>query len=60
MNVIDPTLKRIEKVVLRGHAHGASRQEVIVQLKSMGVTKAQMDMYQAYVKDSNHETNNSN
>ena len=51
MTKIDPTLKRIEKVVLRGHAHGASRQEVIMKLKSMGVTKAQMDMYQAYVKD---------
>ena len=56
--MIDPSLKRIEKVVLQGHAFGHSRLQVVAKLKSMGVTKAQMDMYQAYVKEPNHETNN--
>lgn len=58
--MIDKSIERIEKIILRGHAHGHSKQDVINQLKSMGVTKAQMDMYTAYVKDSNHETNSTN
>ena len=58
--MIDPTVKRIEKVVLRGHAYGASRADVIAKLKSMGVTKADMDKYTAYVKEHNHETNSNN
>ena len=49
--MIDKSIERIEKVVLRGHAHGHSKQDVINKLKSMGVTKADMDKYQAYVKD---------
>ena len=56
----DPTVKRIEKVVLRGHAHGASRAEVINKLKSMGITKQDMDKYTAYVKEHNHDKINSN
>jgi len=58
--MIDKSIERIEKVILRGHAHGHSKQDVINKLKSMGVTKADMDKYQAYVKDSNHEINSTN
>lgn len=49
--MIDKVVERIEKIVLRGYAHGHSKQDVITQLKSMGVTKADMDKYTAYIKD---------
>ena len=54
----DPTLKRIEKVVLQGHAFGHNRTQVIARLKSMGITKQDMDKYTAYVKEHNHDTTN--
>lgn len=54
----DKTIKKIERVVLQGHVLGHSRLQVIAQLKSIGVTKADMDRYTAYVKEHNHDTTN--
>ena len=54
----DKTIKRIERILLRGCAHGTSEHDIINQLKSVGVTKADMDRYTAYVKEHNHDTIN--
>lgn len=58
--MIDKTNERIEIVILRGYAHGTPEQDVINKLKSMGVTKADMDKYKAYVKEHRHEINSTN
>lgn len=58
--MIDKDIERIEVEILRGYAHGHSTQTVINKLKSMGVTKADMDKYSAYVKEHRHETNSNN
>ena len=52
--------KRIEKVILRCHAFGHSRETVINKLKSMGVTKADMDRYKQYCKERDDETDHTN
>ena len=57
--MIDKDIERIEIVILRGYAHGHSEQDVIAKLKSMGVTKADMDKYSTYVKEHRHDKINS-
>ena len=52
--------ERIEKVILRGHAFGHSKQSVVAKLMSMGVTKADMDKYKTYCKERDDETNHTN
>ncbi len=58
--MIEQTNERIEKILLLGHAHGVSERDIINQLKSVGVTKTDMDNYRTYVKELDHEINSNN